>query len=203
MYMDIYDALGRQPSTVTSTVRSLAASVPKSLNEYVRAFKGRPSYQKYITEQSDDLLALANVSLGDRFPGEGVPEACKPSAYFAALPVFAGTYVYDVSMRTTSLSIQCTNGSFATLGAAYLYSASEDMPIWNDMAALLEQHKQYVPHESSLGKRIRNFERAVGAKQTTRRRPAGKDFPTSVADAQTSLSLPSYVKAVRQSSQKF
>ncbi|PPJ56761.1 hypothetical protein CBER1_09112 [Cercospora berteroae] len=187
MYLDIYDALGRQTSAVMSMIQPTAASVSKSFHDYLHAVEGVPLFHKTVKEKGEHLLVLANVVLKDSFPSAAIPRACKPSALFAVLPILAGTYLYRLVRQTSSASIECASRSYGTFGAAYLYSAAKDKPTWANMDLLLEQHKQYVPHASSLVEYKRHLEQAFGAKKMTGRFGARNGLPKPVAGSRTPL----------------
>ncbi|KAM3418180.1 hypothetical protein BST61_g6383 [Cercospora zeina] len=201
MYMDMYDALGRRTASVTSMLQPAAGSAVESLSVYLRVWEKHPRFQASLQNDSEHITALADISLEDRFTGAEVPDACKPSSVFAALPIFAGTYLYELAGRTSSYATQCANLSFGIMGAAYLYTAAQGMPKWTTMALLLGQHRNFVPRTSSLDKHTRNFEQAVGAKNMTRRRPAGKGLPNALEAAQVSLDLTCHEQAIKMTDQ--
>ncbi|CAK1365679.1 unnamed protein product [Cercospora beticola] len=200
MYLDVYDALGQQTTSVTSMLRPVAASVDKTFDDYAQTRS--PRFQACIEKDSKYLRELTKISREDRFPGAQLRDACKPSSLFAVLPVLAGTYLHELLRHATSHSIRCVNSSFETIGAAYLYAAMKGTPKWEAMDLLLDQHQSYAPQASSLYKLTRNFEQAVGANKMACRRPAGKGLPNSAAAARTLLDFPYFEQAVVLNTEK-
>lgn len=202
MYMDIYDALGRQTDVVAEMLRTAASSLSKSIAEYLHAWECVPTYQEDMRDQVMQLLQLASVSLDDKISDAAVPDTCKPSSLFAVLPVLAGTYLYDLIRQASSFSIVCANHTIGTFGIAYLYSAMSDKPTWANMTRLLEQHKNYVLQASSLDMHSRNFEQAVAIQNSAHDRPASKGLSSSTASAQGLLYHTMHEQAIRFISEK-